>query len=233
MVVCPSCGSSRIRNDYKPAPVLLRVAGIRALLCDHCNHQFRAFSLRQPKRTIPPEATRKADVFNPAPAVDLNQLKTKPVETKPPDKKAEQKAEKKKDAPRRISLKNLHRAKSQHPPVNGELVYPRPRDLRTRITTLYEQGIRQAEALKEADSAANPSLSTASSEHEAICASICPAICPECSSYDVRRRPRNTLERAIFSITDHKAYKCLSCGASFYARPEKDEAGSGMVNSVS
>ncbi|MBK9313691.1 MAG: hypothetical protein IPM55_05520 [Acidobacteria bacterium] len=229
MVVCPSCGSSRIRNDYKPAPVLLRVAGIRALLCDHCNHQFRAFSLRQPKRTIPPEATRKADVFNPAPAVDLNQLKTKPVETTPPDKKVEQKAEKKKDAPRRISLKNLHRAKSQHPPVNGELVNPRPRDLRTRITSLYEQRIRQTEALKEADSVEIPSLPTASSEHEAVC----PAICPACSSNDVRRRPRNTLERALFSITDHKAYKCLACGASFYSRPEKDEAGSGMVNSVS
>lgn len=225
MVVCPSCGSSRIRNDYKPAPVLLRVAGIRALLCDHCNHQFRAFSLREPKRPLPPEATRKADVFNPAPAVDLNQLKTKPAETKPADRKAEQKAEKKKDAPRRISLKNLHRTRSVHPPVNGELVNPRPRDLRTRITSLYEQRVRQAEALKEADSAEIPSLPTASSGHEAIC--------PECSSNDVRRRPRNTLERAVFSITDHKAFKCLSCGASFYARPEKDEAGSGMVNSVS
>jgi len=48
--VCPSCKSSRIRNDYKPAPIYLRIIGIRSLLCDYCNFQFRAFCPLPPKR---------------------------------------------------------------------------------------------------------------------------------------------------------------------------------------
>src|SRR5215510_8132553 len=48
--VCPSCKSSRIRNDYKPAPIYLRIIGIRSLLCDYCNFQFRAFCPFPPKR---------------------------------------------------------------------------------------------------------------------------------------------------------------------------------------
>lgn len=142
MVVCPSCGSSRIRNDYKPAPIFLRVAGIRALLCDHCNHQFRAFSPRSPKHHIPSHATRKADVFNHAPAVDLNRLSNVAAE-EPPIQNRE-------DPRRRIVLRNLKTGPQQT--VNGELVDTDPPDLRTRITTLYEQRIRQQEALKEADS---------------------------------------------------------------------------------
>lgn len=142
MVVCPSCGSSRIRNDYKPAPIYLRVAGIRALLCDHCNHQFRAFSPRSPKHHVPSVATRKADVFNPAPAVDLNRLNNVQVGEPP--------IEKREDPRRRIVLRNLKTGPAQT--VNGELVDPDPPDLRTRITTLYEQRMRQQESLKEADS---------------------------------------------------------------------------------
>lgn len=142
MVVCPSCGSSRIRNDYKPAPIFLRVAGIRALLCDHCNHQFRAFSPRSPKHQVPSSAKRKADVFNPAPAVDLNRLTNVTAEEPP--------VEKKEDPRRRIVLRSLKTGPAQT--VNGELVDSDTPDLRTRITTLYEQKIRQQEALKEADS---------------------------------------------------------------------------------
>ncbi|QQS44994.1 MAG: hypothetical protein IPM66_13560 [Acidobacteriota bacterium] len=216
MVVCPSCGSSRIRNDYKPAPVLLRVVGIRALLCDHCNHQFRAFSPRAPRHGRPSGASRKADVFNPAPEVDLSKLKVKPAEERKPE-------EKKKDPPRKISLKNLNLVISHHPPVNGELVHSRPRDLRTRVTTLYEQKIRQVEALK---SSSGISSLTAGSLDDM-------AICPECGSRDAKRRPRKALERVVLSITDQKPYNCLDCGASFYTRPEKGEAGAGMVNSVS
>jgi transposase-like protein len=74
MALCPSCGSSRVRNGYRPAPLLLRVVGIRSLLCDNCNFQFRAFS-PLPPRHAPRKSQRKADTFNPPPAVDLKQLK--------------------------------------------------------------------------------------------------------------------------------------------------------------
>jgi len=87
-------------------------------------------------------ATRKADVFNPAPAVDLNRLNNVQVGEPP--------IEKREDPRRRIVLRNLKTGPAQT--VNGELVDPDPPDLRTRITTLYEQRMRQQESLKEADS---------------------------------------------------------------------------------
>jgi hypothetical protein len=81
MALCPSCGSSRVRSGYRPAPLPLRVIGIRALLCDNCNLQFRAFSPLPPKHT-PRKSRRRADTFNPSPVVDLEQLKESLPEVK-------------------------------------------------------------------------------------------------------------------------------------------------------
>jgi YgiT-type zinc finger domain-containing protein len=52
MAHCPACGSHRIRNGYRLAPLPLRAVGIRELLCDYCNRQFRAFSPRAPKQVV-------------------------------------------------------------------------------------------------------------------------------------------------------------------------------------
>jgi predicted RNA-binding Zn-ribbon protein involved in translation (DUF1610 family) len=68
MVVCPACGSSRIRHDYRPAPFYLRIFLVRALLCDHCNRQFRAFSLRMPGARQSTRPKRRADTFVTSPA---------------------------------------------------------------------------------------------------------------------------------------------------------------------
>lgn len=70
MVVCPACGSSRIRHDYRPAPIYLRIFLVRALLCDHCNRQFRAFSLRMPGARQSTRPKRRADTFVAAPVRD-------------------------------------------------------------------------------------------------------------------------------------------------------------------
>lgn len=78
MALCPACGSSHIRNDYKPAPLILRIFFVRALLCDHCNHQFKVFSFAG----MPPRPQRHTDgktaAHSPPPAaraVDLTRLK--------------------------------------------------------------------------------------------------------------------------------------------------------------
>jgi len=63
MVICPACGSAKIRNDYRPAPIFLRVLLIRALLCDNCNRQFKAFSPRAPGARQSSRARKKADTF--------------------------------------------------------------------------------------------------------------------------------------------------------------------------
>src|SRR5205085_11972853 len=67
-------GSGRLRNGYRTAPLPLRVIGVRTLLCDNCNFEFRAFCPREPKRGNGQRSKRKADVFNAAPAVDLHTL---------------------------------------------------------------------------------------------------------------------------------------------------------------
>lgn len=63
MVICPACGSAKIRNDYRPAPIFLRVLLIRALLCDNCNRQFRAFSPRAPGARQSGRVKKRADTF--------------------------------------------------------------------------------------------------------------------------------------------------------------------------
>lgn len=42
---CPKCHSSRIRKGYKPTPFLLRLVGLRHLLCNDCNLLFTGFSV--------------------------------------------------------------------------------------------------------------------------------------------------------------------------------------------
>jgi hypothetical protein len=61
----------------------MRLVGIRTLLCDHCNYEFRAFSPIPPKSTRHRRSKRKADVFNEAPAVNLRALVPPGDETAP------------------------------------------------------------------------------------------------------------------------------------------------------
>jgi hypothetical protein len=168
MVVCPACGSSRIRHDYRPAPFYLRIFLIRGLLCDHCNRQFRAFSLRMPSSRPPSHLKKRADTFI-AP----------PVGGKP---------------------------------AGGAGTVTAGPHLREEI------GRRQASAVKlevtpestvRNDSEAPPAAPAAGGIN-----------CPECGSDRVKRRPRKTIERAIFTFTNHKAFVCRECQASFYHRPE-------------
>lgn len=210
MIVCPSCKSSKIRHDYKPAPLALRIIGIRALLCDHCNRQFRAFSPRSPKTRTPRHAQPKADVFNQAPEIDLMQLKQNQQTNNPSVTQPE-------SAPR-IHLKDLTPVVESQSPVTGEIVAPIRRDLRTEITKLYQQGAKETPAQRGAlaEAETEPSFSV---------------VCPECGSSSVQRRQRNSLERAVFSITDHKAYTCRDCSASFYGKLDENGAEPSVIKS--
>src|SRR2546430_5081924 len=40
---CPKCSSSRVRRGYAHDPLIVRMFGIRELLCDACNLRFRGF----------------------------------------------------------------------------------------------------------------------------------------------------------------------------------------------
>lgn len=194
MAVCAACGSYRVRNDYKPAPWWLRLIGVRALLCDYCNHQFRAFAPLPPKTRRPRQATQKADVFNAAPVVNLHQL-----DRRAPNAKPESQA-----GPARII--NLNPA-----PLVNDQITPARNDLRTQITRLQEQGAKTEGEHVESAENTEPAATSAST-------------CPACGSQNLKRRPRNTVEKAVLSFTAHKAYNCRDCGAAFYAKKEEADA---------
>lgn len=76
MPTCPSCGSSRVRNGYLPAPFPLRVIGIRELLCDNCNLLYRGFSPFPPKQPRRHQSSHKTNPFNQKSQGDLDALKS-------------------------------------------------------------------------------------------------------------------------------------------------------------
>ncbi|MEP7341384.1 MAG: hypothetical protein ABI977_26880 [Acidobacteriota bacterium] len=234
MVICPSCGSSRIRNGYKPAPLWLRLIGVRGLLCDGCNFPFRAFSPLPPKSRRPHHVQRKADVFNPAPMVDLTQIRPKPPVEKPGSQAIHPQVEKpelKVAAPstEKFELKavpspveKFNFAASSSPTTSAarivtDHIAPARNDLRTEVTRIHGRGARKivgVPAPLPAQSEPNPKSQN----------------CPECNSRNIKRRHRNFLERTLLAPSEHKAYTCRNCGASFYAKSEEREARAASSN---
>lgn len=76
MLVCRSCGSSKVRTGYQPPPLLLRLLFVRTMLCDSCNRQFYAFRLRPPvSHREKHRSRRRSNAFAPvSAAVDLSRL---------------------------------------------------------------------------------------------------------------------------------------------------------------
>jgi predicted RNA-binding Zn-ribbon protein involved in translation (DUF1610 family) len=210
MVVCPSCGSSRIRNDYKPAPLVLRAIGVRALLCDFCNRQFRAFSPAPPRTRAPRENGRKLDVSQTV-VYQLNQNHTDPsreqIRLELEASRLSVSIEANQEQQIKVDLIGIPSVppinEPQHRNGNGS-VEPIQSGLRSEITRLHEvevKGVLEAHGI-------NVMRENQKSNSN----------CPECGSNWVRRRQRSGLERIVFALTNHKAFICRSCDASFYAR---------------
>jgi hypothetical protein len=217
MVVCPSCGSSRIRNDYRPAPLVLRVIGIRALLCDYCNRQFRAFSPTAPRARASRNTTRRLDL--PRRTTPFNYNHTEPPSRE--EVRLELQAsrllltiESNQDEQIKVDLSGFT-SRNEPKPVNGNGSHaPVQSDLRSEVTKLQDlQSVKETQAL-------NP----VREKHKTS------AICPECGSNWVRRRQRSGLERVVFALTNHKAFICRSCDASFYARIDDEGSASNVIS---
>jgi hypothetical protein len=214
MATCPSCGSSRLRSGYHMAALPLRVVGIRTLLCDNCNYEFRAFSPIAPKRGRSRRTQRKADVFNTAPAVDLQTI-GQPGAARP--------------APTAVHFDRTAlpvtptaaSAQASTPAIEADLANKpggkmgdedddfAPLDLREKITEeppslpTEEPLMRLKEDLEErrSDSASRT--------------------CPACGEHEATRRRRKTWEKLVFGLTQLRPYFCPSCGHQFYARRGK------------
>lgn len=50
---CPRCKSRRIQHGFNDAPLGLRLVGIRELLCNNCNLEFKGFALPGSLKRVP------------------------------------------------------------------------------------------------------------------------------------------------------------------------------------
>ena len=215
MVTCPSCGSSRIRNDYKPAPIVLRVIGIRALLCDNCNFQFRAFSPLPPKSRRPRNTSRKAEPFPASEAVSFGKVDLDKLDFhSPPEEKRESKlalpiSTKPSPSIQPLQMGVAVAAGQTQPGMVIDQIAPVRQQLRTEITKLYahEANERAAKANRMVQEAVQSSA----------------LACPECGSHNIKRRKRNLFEKAFLSFTEHKPYICRKCEAAFYIKSSEQD----------
>ncbi len=209
MLVCPSCKSTRIRNDYVPAPFFLRILGIRKLLCDYCNRQFKAFSPLPPKSHRSRRKLSGSPSGQEAPPVVLSELR---------ENLAEAQSEKAGSLDRiKLSLQTAPTGEV----VTGQIL-PIEGELQTQILKLHAQ---RAEKDGE-DEMASPGQASKSA----------PPACPECGSKKTKRRQRTMFERAALSVSDRKAFTCRSCNHSFYSKLNEEEntaagAEAGMLGS--
>ncbi len=75
MLVCRYCGSSKVRNGYRPPPLPLRLILFRSILCDNCNAQFYAFSPLPPARSRERHRShQQAEALYPASTINLSHL---------------------------------------------------------------------------------------------------------------------------------------------------------------
>jgi rubredoxin len=203
MAVCPSCGSSRLRNGYHATPLPLRLAGIRTLLCDNCNYEFRAFAPVAPKRNRPRRAQRKADVFNLAPAVDLQSI-GQPGAARP--------------VPAAI-----HFDRTALPGALGSGSAVKD-DFTSDISSSTDDDDFAPLDLRERMSEAPPSLPTEEplmrlkEDLEERRSSSSSRTCPACGDYEAARRHRKMWERLVLGMTELRPYLCQNCGHQFYAR---------------
>ena len=212
MAVCPACGSSRLRSGYRSAPLPLRLVGVRTLLCDNCNYEFRAFAPIAPKRQYSRRSQRKADIFNMAPAVDLQAIGQpgagRPVPTAIhfdraalPTSLAETTA----PANGQETTNKVENTSGSNdddddfaPPGLRAKIVEAPPSLPTE-----EPLMRLKEDLEERRS---------HSSNQA---------CPACGEYETVRRHRRAWEKLVFGLTQIRPYFCSNCGHQFYARRSK------------
>lgn len=220
MAVCPSCGSSRLRNGYRAAPLPLRLMGIRTLLCDNCNYEFRAFAPIAPKRKYPRRSQRKADVFNVAPAVDLQAIGQPGAARPTPAAIHFDRAALPVSPPATAAPVNVLPLKGNFENSGGDDLDDdfAPPGLREKIVEAppalptEEPLMRLKEDLEERRSHSSS------------------YVCPACGEREATRRHRKPWEKLVFGLTQIRPYFCASCGYQFYARRGKHRRKRGVLS---
>ncbi len=195
MLVCRSCGSSRIRNGYQPPPLLLRLFFIRTLLCDSCNLQFQAFCVRPPSNSRSKkkrQSRQKPESFSPvSSSVDLNRLNQLAPEMVVSVGEG------------KITSSGL--AAVMERPAQAAISSP-------PVVPVSNHEIYSSAEHGEAEETPVP-LKQSNRPR-----------CPHCHSLHTRRRHRNAVERLLLMFSENRAFTCEGCSRNFYARKPGREA---------
>jgi ribosomal protein L32 len=196
MATCPACKSSKVYEGYRRTSLIGRVLRVHEYLCEHCNLQFQAFSLRSPRqkkhRSRPSDDQFSGFIIK-------NTSKSAPS-PEPPAVATQATA-------------------PQVSPAAG-----RPRAEVVAAPPALVDG-RQADDQPEQASGAAMNLSSLQERVQRRRPHRSHHVCPQCGATDTERRRRRLWERAAFYFTDIRAYVCRICGSSFYARRKHKSEG--------
>jgi hypothetical protein len=225
--------------------------GVRTLLCDNCNFEFRAFSPFPPKSSRHRRQKRKADVFNNAPAVDLHALvdaggphaagRRAPVPI-PFDRAGLPKF----SPPAPLGAAEIVTVADQEtglppdfdelpPAALGQVYAPAPhesleeefaRPLRNspiNPAQTLPQGLRDRLVTPPSVNTEEP-LMRLKEELVERRSHAAQYTCPDCGSHEVVRRHRKFWERLVFGLTSIRPYRCERCGRRFHARRQTQQS---------
>jgi transposase-like protein len=189
MATCPACKSSKVYQGYRRTSLIGRIFRVHEYLCEHCNLQFQAFSLRPP-RPKKRRHTRSNDEQFTAFVKNTARAEAAPGLA---------------SSARAASAANLAQ-------VN---VAAAPPAMSNQSAQSNEQG---AEAETARPQTPSWNLSDLQEQQSKRSSHRSRHVCPQCGSTDTERRRRRLWERVAFYFSDIRAYTCRICGTSFYAR---------------
>jgi ribosomal protein L32 len=188
MATCPACKSSKVYEGYRRTSLIGRVFRVHEYLCEHCNLQFQAFSLRSPRQ----KKRRSRSSGDPFSSFIIKYSGQGSASPEPPAAAPPAAASHVSSAAGRPRAEvTAPPPFSDGPPPDGQP--EEARGVAMDLAALQEKAQRHR---------------SHRSHH----------VCPQCGSTDTERRRRRLWERVAFYFSDIRAYVCRICGASFYAR---------------
>jgi hypothetical protein len=219
MASCPSCRNRNLRDNYHPAPLIYRLFGIRALICNDCNRQFHAFALRSPTGGVDPYAIPPDELSIEARLAELEKSRFGNVQPSVTQSTLQLPAEIGPVAPATVEPPMKTPARRER--VTVALRPEHSLEEMAQGKMLSARGESGAHVLKFQSQnnevrTEHPIELKAAEPNEKL------PPCPQCGSYNVRRRLRKRLERVTVAMLDNEAFHCDHCQTPFYSSPEDE-----------
>lgn len=210
MARCPTCRSKNLRDNYHPAPLIIRLFGFRALICNECNRQFMGFSIGSPTEGVDPYAIPASEpsIEEQLAQIELARLESAQLPPAPPAA-MESFGPRISETPSRRERVTV--AIRPDPSWDQAAQGNRNSGRNERTAPVLQFHSQSADSRKETPIELKPA-----EPDEKL------PPCPQCGSYNVRRRLRKRLERVTVAMIDNEAFHCDHCSTPFYSSPEDE-----------